>query len=435
MESKVAIDTLWVVVASGLVFFMNAGFAFLESGLCRAKNTANILGKNVLVFCLAALAFFAVGYAIAFTGKQGLFLGNAPSPAGVPATAFFLFQACFAATAASIVSGAVAERIKYQAYLVFAFVLVLVPYAVVARSIWGGGFLAQWGFHDFAGSTVVHSFGGWAALAGILLLGPRLGRYAPDGKPRPMPGHSMPLATLGTFILWIGWFGFNGGSVLAVDESMPRVVVVTVLASAAGGVAATMLAWTLLKKPDLTMTLNGILGGLVAITAPCGVAQPSAAVLIGLVAGVLVVFAVPMFDRMKIDDPVGALSVHLVNGIFGTLAVGLFAAPELRMAADGAQMPYGLLMGGGLKLLSVQAAGIAIVGAFTLATSLALWAVIKRTLGLRASEEEERIGLDRTEMGVEGYAAEVMGGRYVEPVTGHLLPEMPPVPVRAQTKA
>ncbi|HSP80610.1 MAG TPA: ammonium transporter [Myxococcaceae bacterium] len=433
MEAKVALDTLWVVVAAALVFFMNAGFALLEAGLCRSKNTANILGKNVLVFCLAVLAYWAVGYGLMFGGLGGLFVdGSEPSPASVPVLAFFLFQACFAATACSIVSGAVAERIKYGAFLGVAFLLALGVYPVVGRWVWGGGFLAEWGFHDFAGSLVVHAFGGFAALAGVVLLGPREGRYGKDGRPRPIPGHSMPLATLGAFILWLGWFGFNAGSVLAVDESVPRIALVTTLAAAAGGVSATLAAWWRLKKPDLTMSLNGVLGGLVAITAGCAVLQPAAGVLVGLLAGVLVVFAVPAFDRVKLDDPVGALSVHLVNGVFGTLAVGLFAAPALRLGPDGAQLPYGLAHGGGLGLLGVQAAGVAVVGAFTLAVSGALWLAVKKTVGLRVSAEEEHHGLDITEMGLEAYASEPRGARRVEPEQRPVGALARPAPVTAE---
>lgn len=419
MEPKVAIDTLWVLIAAALVFFMNAGFAFLEAGFCRAKNTVNILGKNVLVFCFAMLAFWAVGYAIMFGGLDAVFVdGTEASPAGVPVLVFFLFQACFAATAASIVSGAVAERIRYKAFLAFVFVLCAVVYPLVGRWVWGGGFLGNLGFHDFAGSTVVHSFGGWAALAGALMLGPRLGKFK-NGKPRALPGHSMSLATLGTFVLWLGWFGFNAGSALALDESVPRIAVTTALAACAGGVSATIFASWKLGKPDLSMSLNGILAGLVAITAPCAVVRLSAAIPIGLVAGTVIVFAVPMFDRIKVDDPVGALSVHLVAGILGTLAVGIFAAPELRAPGE----PVGLAYGGGLTLLGVQAAGVAIVGVFAFGASMGLWFLAKRTIGIRVSLEDEVEGLDRSEMGMEAYpSAAYHNGSIIDP---------PPEPVLA----
>ena len=426
MEPKVAIDTLWVLIAAALVFFMNAGFAFLEAGFCRAKNTVNILGKNIMVFCLALLAFWAVGYALMFGGLDAIFLdGSEPSPVGVPTLVFFLFQACFAATAASIVSGVLAERIQYRAYLVVAFLLCATVYPLVGRWVWGGGFLGSWGFHDFAGSTVVHSFGGWAALAGVLLLGPRLGKYK-DGKPRAMPGHSMPLATLGTFILWLGWFGFNAGSALGIDASVPRIAVTTVLAASAGGVAATIFAAWKLGKPDLSMSLNGILAGLVAITASCAVVRLSAAVPIGLIAGTMVVIAVPLFDRFKIDDPVGALSVHLVAGVFGTLAVGVFAAPEFRAPTEA----FGLLYGGGFALLGVQLAGVVVVGAFTFSSSLGIWWCVRRFLGLRVSLEDEAIGLDVAEMGMEAYpSAAYHGGALIEPEpepTGLLQPVRKP---------
>lgn len=412
---KLAIDTLWVLIAAALVFFMNAGFALLEAGLCRAKNTANILGKNVLVACVAALGYGAVGYALMFGGYGDLFLREPTSPAPLPPLVFFLFQVCFTATACSIVSGAVAERIKYGAFLAFSFVLGTIIYPIVGRVVWGGGFLATWGFHDFAGSTVVHLFGGVAALAGVMVLGPRLGRYAKDGKPRAMPGHSMPLATLGTFILWLGWFGFNAGSALTVDGSTARIAAVTFLAACAGGVSATFTAWYTLKKPDLAMTLNGVLAGLVAITAGCAVIQASWAVLVGLVAGALVVLAVPAFDRLKLDDPVGAMSVHMVNGAFGTLAVGLFAAPELRLGAESEQLAYGLVYGGGASLLAIQAAGVGIVFAFTFAASMVIWYALKLAVGIRVSEEEEHLGLDLGEMGMEAYARETTGARYVTP--------------------
>ncbi|HEO72376.1 MAG TPA: ammonium transporter, partial [Candidatus Hydrogenedentes bacterium] len=348
-DYKVMLDTLWVMIAGFLVFFMNAGFALVESGFCRSKNTVNILAKNFIVFAIASLTFWASGFALMFgdgsglIGLSGFFLsGTDNSPAiegayqgvysalswtGVPLEAKFFFQLVFAATAATIVSGAVAERIKFQAYILFAALLVAVMYPITGHWIWGGGWLSDLmgtSFTDFAGSTVVHSVGGWAALCGVLMLGPRLGKYGRDGSVRPIPGHSMALATLGGLVLWLGWFGFNPGSTMAADGmAIAHISVTTAMAAAAGVAAATTYAWVRIGTPDLSMIINGSLAGLVAITAPCDGVSVLGSVLIGLIAGVLVVEAVLTFDRLRIDDPVGALSVHLVNGIWGTLAVGL----------------------------------------------------------------------------------------------------------------
>jgi Amt family ammonium transporter len=399
------VDTLWVLVAAFLVFFMNAGFAFVETGFCRSKNAVNILGKNFSVFAIAMVAFWAVGYGLMF-GEGGAFIGgnsffvdegaNNPAP-NIPVFAFFFFQAAFAAAGCSIISGAVAERIKFGSYLLFGFILVAVIYPIGGHWVWGGGWLGAMGFHDFAGSTVVHSVGGWAALAGVLLLGPRIGKYRADGASRAIVGHSIPLATLGGFILWLGWFGFNPGSQLALDGEVPRIALTTALASCTGILGAMITAWIIGGKPDLSMIVNGCLAGLVAITAPCAVTSPAGSLVIGLVAGILVVLAVYFFDRMKIDDPVGALAVHLANGIWGTLAVGLFAHPKYM--ADAA----GLFYGGGLSLLGVQLVGIVAIGATAFLASLILWAAIKATLGIRVSREEEIGGLDVGEMGLEAY--------------------------------
>ena len=412
---KVALDTVFVLVAAFLVFWMNAGFACLEAGLCRAKNAVNILAKNFIVFAAASIAFWMVGFGLMFGdgsdygwGMTGWLLQGADnSPAmgdaysgvfgslnwaGVPLTAKFLFQLVFAGTAATIVSGAVAERIKFGSFIAFSFVLVAVIYPLTGHWGWGGGWLADMGFHDFAGSTIVHSVGGWAALAGVMFLGPRIGKYMPDGTSRPIPGHNMGMATLGTLILWLGWFGFNPGSAMAADANViSSVALNTSMAAAAGCLSATVVAWMALGKPDLSMILNGTLAGLVAITAPCAVVGVGSSVIIGLLAGVLVVYAVLFFDKIRIDDPVGALSVHLVNGAFGTLAVGLFAT-------DG-----GLFFGGGAAKLMTQVTGVAAVGVTVFGLSAITWLVLKMTIGIRVSAAEEVEGLDVGEHGMEAY--------------------------------
>lgn len=413
-QAKVALDTLWVVITACLVFFMNAGFATLEAGLCQAKNAVNILAKNFLVFAVASIAYWVVGFALMFgdgtplVGLTGFLLHGADnSPAvgdayvgvydalnwtGVPLAAKFFFQLVFAGTAATIVSGAVAERIKFLSFILFSFFLVAFVYPIGGHWAWGGGFLATMGFKDFAGSTVVHSIGGWAALTGVMILGPRLGKYGPNGKVTAIPGHSMALATIGTFILWLGWFGFNPGSTMAADVvALSTIALNTNMAAAAGCLAATAVAWVVLGKPDLSMILNGTLAGLVAVTAGCNAVTLGSSVIIGTMAGVLVVFAVLFFDKVKLDDPVGALSVHLVNGVFGTLAVGLFATEG------------GLFTGGGIALLLIQIKGIAAVGAFTALSTAVIWYALKVTVGIRVSAEEEREGLDTGEHGMEAY--------------------------------
>ncbi len=446
---QVIADTLWVLVAAFLVFFMNTGFGCVESGFCRAKNATNILGKNFVVFALSSLAFWAVGWTImfsdgnAFFGHSGWFLTGADnSPlvgdsyegvyssinwTGIPLMAKFFFQLAFAATAATIVSGCVAERIHYGSFMIFAIFIAAISYPITGHWIWGGGFLAEWGFWDFAGSTVVHSVGGWAGLAGIILLGPRIGKYRPNGSIQPIPGHSMALAFLGGMILWLGWFGFNPGSTMAADPgSISHIVVTTNLACAAGMLAATGLAWAILKKPDFSMTVNGALAGLVAITAPCAWVTPVASVIIGLIGGFLVVLAVLGFDKIRIDDPVGALSVHLVNGIWGTLAIGLFAAPEVLGYEGGDGGPNaGLFYGGGFLQLGLQALGIIAVAIFTMGGSFLVWAAIKGTIGIRVSQEEELAGLDVTEMGMEAYN----GFQVVDP-TEHQIMMSEPKPAK-----
>lgn len=404
MDAPTMVNTLWVLVAAFLVFFMNAGFALVESGLCRAKNTVNILAKNFIVFGLALIGYWTLGYGLmfgagsSFAGSEGFLLrGLEPTTAGLPLFAFFFFQLCFAVTAATIVSGAVAERIKIQSFMVFSVILTAGIYPVVGHWAWGGGWLSEKGFADFAGSTVVHSVGGWAALVGAFLLGPRLGKYGKDGKVRPIPGHNMALVTLGGLILWLGWFGFNGGSELAVNAWVAHVSVTTAMSAAFGTVAATAWAWLRVGKPDLSLIVNGMLGGLVGVTAGCRFVEIEGAAAIGVLCGILVIEAVMFFDRRRIDDPVGAISVHLVCGVFGTLLTGVFGTAANGMANDG------LAYGGGLTQLGIQVQGVLATGGFVVATSLAVWLVIKATMGLRVTEEEEMIGLDISEMGMEAY--------------------------------
>lgn len=433
-DLRIGVDTVWVLVTAMLVFFMNAGFALVESGLCRAKNTTNILAKNFIVFAASTLSFWAIGWGLmfgdgnSFMGTQGLWFvsGADNSPAlgeayaamnpfsttvyegvyssinwtPVPLWAKFFFQLVFAGTAATIVSGAVAERIKFNSFLLFSFVLVAFMYPITGHWIWGGGLLGANNFRDFAGSSVVHSVGGWAALAGILVLGPRLGRYGKDGKVNPMPGHSMTSASLGVLILWLGWFGFNPGSTMAAmnGTAIAHVLVNTNLAAATGALTAMATAWIVLGKPDLSMILNGCLAGLVAVTAPCAFVSFTSGAIIGAVGGVLVVFAVLGFDKLKIDDPVGALSVHLVNGIWGTLALGLFYDDVI--ATNIAALATGLSP---MAQFLVQLKGVVYVGAFTLAVSLVVWVAIKAVFGVRVSPEEEDEGLDIGEHGMRAY--------------------------------
>jgi Amt family ammonium transporter len=419
---RVAVDTVWVLLTAALVFFMNTGFACVESGLCRSKNCVNILAKNFVVFACASLSFYFIGWGImfghgtGFMGTQGLWCltGADNSPAtgdaykgvydsigwtGTPLLAKFFFQLVFAGTAATIVSGAVAERIKFGSFVIFSFILVAVLYPITGHWIWGGGFLSGLGFFDFAGSTVVHSMGGWAALAGVLVLGPRLGKFGKDGKVHPIPGHNMSLATLGVFILWLGWFGFNPGSTMGTGDgsAIAHVFVTTNTAAVAAIITSMITAWMMLGKPDLSMILNGCLAGLVAITAPCAFVTVNGSIVIGAVAGVLVVLSVIFFDRIRIDDPVGALSVHLVNGIWGTLSLGLLGNKAIAKAVAGVDIADRA------KQTLVQIEGILAVGAFTLLASLFFWFVIKLVLGIRVTEEEEVEGLDIGEHGNEAY--------------------------------
>lgn len=421
-DIKLAVDTVWVLVAGMLVFFMNAGFALVESGLCRAKNCVNILGKNFVVFGCASLAFYVMGWGLMFgngvegstlgkfVGQTGLWFANGGDEAytsigwaPVPHWAKFFFQLVFAGTAATIVSGAVAERIKFGSFIIFSFIICGVIYPIVGHMIWGGGYLAQSGMFDFAGSTVVHSAGGWAALAGVIVLGPRTGKYGPNGKINAIPGHNMTSVTLGGLILWLGWFGFNPGSTMGAvgyADAIGHIAVTTNTAAAAATISAALTAWLVLGKPDLSMIINGTLAGLVGITASCAFVSVPSSLIIGLLAGVLVVFAVLAFDKLKLDDPVGALSVHLVNGIFGTLCVGLFSEKGICSAATAED---GLFFGGGTKQLIPQLVGIALVAVVAFGLSLVAWYALKFTLGIRVSQAEELQGLDIGEHGQTAY--------------------------------
>ncbi|MFZ9109027.1 MAG: ammonium transporter [Ilumatobacteraceae bacterium] len=411
---QVTLDNMFVLVATVLVVFMHAGFVLVEAGLTRAKNAGNIVMKNLINFSIGAVAFFAVGFAIAFGGDfdgigayiggGGWFVGDGAFAYGnlTPFT-FFIFQAAFAATAATIVSGAMAERTKFGGYVAYALIMTAVIYPIVVRWQWGGGWLYQLStpFHDFAGSTIVHLCGGVAAFAAARALGPRLGRYGADGKPRAIPGHSIPFAIVGCFILLVGWFGFNAGSQLGADPVIGRIATTTLVAAGAGAVMAAMVTRLQSGKTDVAMTGNGLLAGLVGITAGCYAVSTIGALIIGLVSGVIVVFAVNFFDKIKVDDPVGAISVHGVCGAFGTIAVGLFSNEE----SEGF-VAKGLFYGGGTDQLVSQIIGVVSVAAFVFVVSTVMFAVIKATVGLRVSEQEEREGLDVHEHGSPGYGSD-----------------------------
>ncbi len=427
-DLKIALDTMWVMVAGFLVFFMNLGFGCVEAGMCRQKNCVNILSKNFVVFAVSTLGYWLLGFGImfgngsAYFGTEGLFFagGEDNSPAtleaykgaygalnwtGVPLAAKFFFQLVFAGTAATIVSGAVAERIKYLSFIVFSLLISIFIYPVVGHWIWGGGWLQAMGFHDFAGCTQVHSIGGWCALTGIIFLGPRIGKYSADGKVNAIPGHSMMAAFIGCLVLWLGWFGFNPGSTMAADPTgIADIALTTNLAAAMATLSATATAWIFLGKPDIGMTLNGCLAGLVGITSSCFVVTPAMAAVIGTIAGVIVVFAVMFFDKMKIDDPVGATSVHLVCGVFGTLCVGLFASPEViaKHALTDAVCKPGLIYGG-MEQLIRQLTGIGATAVYCVVVSSICWIAIKAIMGLRVSDEEQIGGLDHGEHGNTAY--------------------------------
>ncbi len=435
MSNKEAIDLVqthanyvWTLVAAALVFFMQAGFAMVETGFTRAKNAVNILMKNLMDFSLGSLAFWAIGFGLMFGatetgwfGTTGFFLSDF-TPDGDPwVLAFWMFQVVFAATAATIVSGAMAERTKFVSYLVYSVIVSALIYPVFGSWAWGSlfhgsGWLEGLGFIDFAGSTVVHSVGGWAALAGAIVLGPRLGKFGKDGKPNAIMGHNMPLAALGVFILWLGWFGFNPGSTTTADKSIAMIFVNTNLAAAAGAALALITSWIKFGKPEVGMTLNGALAGLVGITAGCANVTPGSSIIIGAVAGVLVVMAVLFFEKRKIDDPVGAVSVHGVCGAWGTLAAGLFN-----------------IGGTSAKIILVQLIGIGTAFVWTFAVAFIMFKLISMTIGLRVSPEEEIEGLDHTEhggiaypdFGVSSHGATFVGDSAGEPRQAFALGAVP----------
>jgi Amt family ammonium transporter len=396
-------NNVWMMICTALVFFMHLGFSFLEIGLTRQKNTVNILFKNFFVITIGLLLYALGGFNLMYPGfEEGAtgffkFAGfgiAAPEGGMTPEYASggytwwtdFLFQGMFAATAATIVSGAVAERIKLNSFMLFSIVYVGLVYPIIGSWKWGGGFLDQWGFYDFAGSTLVHSVGGWGALIAVYLLGARIGKFGTDGKPKAIPGHNIPLAAAGVLILWLGWFGFNGGSVLSADPELTSLTLVTTcLAAAAGGVSSSIVSNILYKNYDLTMFMNGVLGGLVGITAGADQMSPMDAIYIGIIAGIIIVFGIALIDR-KLDDPVGAIAVHLICGIWGTLAVGIFGALA------------------GFDQFLIQLIGVGIVGAFSVTTAFIILFVIKKTIGLRVDKEEELKGLDLAEHGMDAYA-------------------------------
>jgi len=403
-QALLTTNNVWMMICTALVFFMHLGFSFLEIGLTRQKNTVNILFKNFFVITMGLLVYALGGFNLMYPGfEEGAtgFLkfagfGIAPPENGMTAAyadggytwwTDFLFQGMFAATAATIVSGAVAERIKLGSFMLFSVIYVGLVYPIVGSWQWGGGFLSSWGFYDFAGSTLVHSVGGWAALVIIYFLGARLGKYGKDGKANAIPGHNLPLASAGVLILWLGWFGFNGGSVLSADPELTSLTLVTTsLAAAAGGIGAVLFSTILYKNYDLTMFMNGVLGGLVGITAGADQMSPLDAVFIGIIGGIVVVLAIALMEKSKLDDPVGAVAVHLFSGIWGTLAVGLFGA----MA--------------GFEQFMTQLAGVGIVGAFCVLSTLLIVFIVKAVAGLRVDKEEELRGLDISEHGMDAYA-------------------------------
>jgi Amt family ammonium transporter len=405
---QIAINTIWVLMTAFLVFFMQAGFGMVEAGFIRAKNTSNILTKNFLDFCMASLGFFMFGYAIMygtgndFLGLSGWFMFGAKSgSSNVPVFAFWLFQVAFCGAAATIVAGGMAERMKFPAYLIYSFIISAFIYPIVGHWIWGGGWLGGMGFTDFAGSTVVHTVGGTAAFIGTVLLKPRIGKYRKDGSANLIAGHNIPLASLGVFILWFGWFGFNAGSTLAVDPSgelIARIAMNTNIAAAAGGIGALITVWLKVKKADLSMTMNGALAGLVAVTAPCAYIDPWAAIFIGFIGGIIVVLGVFFLDKIHIDDPVGAVPVHGMCGVWGTLSLGIFGQQALGLPNQG------LIYGGGLTQLGIQALGSLSTAAFVLLAMGLVFKVIDLTIGLRVSTEEEYRGLDIGEHGMQSYS-------------------------------
>lgn len=403
-EYAFSLNTVWVLIAAALVFFMQAGFALVEAGFTRSKNTTNILFKNLMDYVIGTIAFWLVGFGIMFGSKNGFwggldFFSQNSYRSDMPDLAFLIFQTVFAATAATIVSGAMAERTKFNAYLIYSAIISLVIYPISGHWAWGGGWLSQMAtpFHDFAGSSVVHMVGGMIALIGAAVLGPRIGKYDKNGIAKAIPGHSITLATLGVFVLWIGWFGFNPGSQLAASgttnaRAISLIFVTTNIAAAGGAIATMMFVWLKYKKPTLSMTLNGALAGLVAVTAGCDAVSPGGAFIIGVLAGILVVLSVEFFDKIaKIDDPVGAISVHGICGAFGTLMVGFFSTSQ------------GILYGHGASLLKSQAVGVLSIATWALAAATALFFALKYLNGLRVEERIEEEGLDVYEHGESAY--------------------------------
>ena len=410
MKDFSAINTLWVLVGAALVFFMQAGFAMVETGFTLAKNAGNIIMKNLMDFCIGTPVFWLVGFGLMFGGTSSLVgsiggiaseanYGTSMLPNGIPFFAFLIFQTVFCATAATIVSGAMAERTKFSSYCLYSFIISLFVYPISGHWVWGGGWLSQLGFHDFAGSAAVHMVGGVAALIGAKFLGPRIGKYGKNGEAKAIPGHSLTLGALGVFILWFCWFGFNGASTTAMEgsaaETAAKIFVTTNLAAAVSTCVVMAITWIRYRKPDVSMTLNGTLAGLVAITAGCDTVSPVSAAIIGALAGFVVVFGIEFIDqKLKIDDPVGAVGVHGLNGLLGTVCVGLFS--------DGSGTNgLGLFTGGGVSLLGVQLLGAVSIIAWVAVTMTIAFAVIKKTIGLRVSREEELAGLDIMEHGLE----------------------------------
>lgn len=416
--SQEVANIIWLCLCAFLVFFMQAGFAMVETGLTRAKNSVNIMMKNLLDFCFGAVLFWGIGYALMYSSGDSnwfgfnadfSFLSSATAPtdnAGYGMSASWLFQVVFAATAATIVSGAMAERTKLISYIVYSCIISAVIYPISGHWIWGGGWISDMGFRDFAGSTVVHSVGGWAALVGAILVGPRLGKYNKDGSVNAIPGHNMPLAALGVFILWFGWYGFNPGSTLMAVGGVSHVAVTTTLAAATGAMAALIVSWITFKKPDLSMTLNGTLAGLVGITAPCASVSTGSAAIIGLIAGVLVFYSCLLFERIfRIDDPVGAISVHGVCGAWGTIAVGLFGqrSIDIQYWSEETAIKDGLFFGGGFDQLGVQLTGVGAVLIYVVIAMFIIFFAIKSFVGLRVSDAEQLEGLDLGEHGNTAY--------------------------------
>jgi Amt family ammonium transporter len=409
----IALDTVWTLLAAILVMFMQPGFALLETGFTRAKNACNILMKNLMDFAFGSIFYWVIGFGIMFGagnllfGTSGFFLADTGgtfdslSWSIVPLECKYFFQLVFCATAATIVAGAMAERTKFIAYIFYSIVISAIIYPVSGHWIWGGGWLAEIGMWDFAGSTVVHSVGGWIGLTGAVMLGSRIGKYSSDGTPKSIPGHSIPLAALGVFILWFGWFGFNPGSTMGAIPDIAHIAATTNIAAAAGAIGAMITSWWMFKRPDATMAFNGVVAGLVAITAPCAFVSIGSAIWIGLIAGILVVLSVVFLDKtMHIDDPVGAISAHGTCGAWGTFSLGLFAQDKFCPGTTG----DGLLFGGGWKLLGSQSLGIISVFAWCMITGFTLFFVIKHLVGLRVSRDEELRGLDIDEHGMEAYS-------------------------------